>query len=82
VCSIAHLDRWMSAEGLQLGELSGSVLEHYLAGRRAAGYVVYPSVKALRPLLDYLTPLDVLPVAEEVWVGPVTSYWPATAIIC
>jgi site-specific recombinase XerD len=71
VCFIAHLDRWMSAEGLQLGELSGSVLEHYLAGRRAAGYVEYRSVKALRPLLDYLTPLDVLPVAEEVRVGPV-----------
>ena len=71
VCFLAHLDRWMSAEGIGLGGLSGPVVERYLDQRRAAGYVGYRSVKALRPLLNYLAPLGVLPVQEEVPPGPV-----------
>jgi len=66
VCFIAHLDRWMSVQGVGLGELGGSVIERYLAERRTAGYVEYRSVKALQPLLDYLAPLGVLPVPLEV----------------
>jgi site-specific recombinase XerD len=71
VCFLAHLDRWMSAEGIGLGGLSGPMVERYLDQRRAAGYVGYRSVKALRPLLNYLAPLGVLPVQEEVPPGPV-----------
>src|SRR6266702_4693482 len=71
VCFIAHLDRWMRAEGVGVDGLSGPVIERYLVQRRAAGYVEYRSVKALRPLLDYLAPLGVLPAAEEVPPGPV-----------
>ena len=66
VCFIAHLDRWMRAEGLDLGGLSGPVIERYLAERRAVGYREYRSVRAVRPLLDYLAPLGVLPVPVEV----------------
>jgi integrase/recombinase XerD len=71
VCFIAHLDRWLSAVGVGLAELGGSVIERFLAERRAAGYVEYRSVKALQPLLDYLAPLGVLPVPLEVRPGPV-----------
>jgi integrase/recombinase XerD len=71
VCFVAHLDRWMAAEGIGLDGLSGSVIEGYLAQRRAAGYREYRSVKALRPLLDYLAPLGVLPVPLVVPAGPV-----------
>jgi integrase/recombinase XerD len=71
VCFLAHLDRWMSAEGIGLGRLSDPMVERYLGQRRAAGYVGYRSVKALRPLLNYLAPLGVLPVQEEVPPGPV-----------
>jgi integrase/recombinase XerD len=71
VCFIAHLDRWMSVEGIGLDGLSGSVLEWYLGQRRAAGYVEYRSLKALRPLLDYLAPLGVLPAAQAGLPGPV-----------
>lgn len=71
VCFIAHLDRWMRAEGVGVAGLSGPVIERYLAQRRAAGYREYRSVKALRPLLDYLAPLGVLPPPEQVPVGPV-----------
>lgn len=71
VCFLAHLDRWMSAKGIGLGQLSGPVIGRYLEQRRAAGYVEYRSRKALRPLLDYLAPLGVLPVEEPDPPGPV-----------
>ena len=71
VCFIAHLDRWMQAEGIGLGGLSGSAIERYLAQRRAAGYVEYRSLKALQPLLAYLAPLGVLPIPQEVPPDPV-----------
>jgi site-specific recombinase XerD len=56
----------MQAADVGLGELSGPVLERYLAERRAEGYVEYRSVQALRPLLAFLAPLGVLPVPPEV----------------
>jgi site-specific recombinase XerD len=67
VCFLAHLDRWMSGAGIGLDGLSLPVIERYLAQRRTAGYVEYRSMRALRPLLEFLAPLGVLPV--EV-VGP------------
>ena len=71
VCFLAHLDRWMSAEGVAIDGLSCPVIERYLAQRRAAGYREYRSVKALRPMLDFLAPLGVLPVPLVVLPGPV-----------
>src|SRR6266516_5641057 len=96
VCFLAHLDRWMSAEGVGLDGLARPVIERYLERRCAAGYFEYRSLKALgpadkqlgrssadtprsavldqarlfgcgplRPLLDYLAPLGVLPVEED-----------------
>ena len=66
VCFIAHLDRWMSAEGIGLGDLTGPAIDRYLAQRRAAVYVEYCSMKSLQPLLHHLAPLGVLPVPAEV----------------
>jgi integrase/recombinase XerD len=71
VCFLAHLDRWMSAEGIGLDGLSGPVIDRYLDQRQAAGYVEYRSRKALWPLLEYLAPLGVLPVEDEAAPGPV-----------
>jgi hypothetical protein len=65
ICFIAHLDRWMSGAGIGLDEVSSSMITRYLAVRRAAGYRQYRSVKALQPLLDYLAPLNVLPVTRD-----------------
>ena len=49
----------MHAERIGVSGLSGSVIERYLEQRRAAGYVEYRSMRALRPLLDYLAePVD------------------------
>ena len=66
VCFVAHLDRWMQAAQVGVDGLSGPVIERYLLGRRAAGYVEYRSLRAMRPLLDYLAPLGVLPAPAGV----------------
>jgi integrase/recombinase XerD len=71
VCFVAHLDRWLRVEGLGVGDLSESTIQRYLAERRAAGYVLYRSVKALRPLLRFLAPLNVLPTEPPVRPDPV-----------
>lgn len=62
LCFVAHLDRWLLAEGLAVGDLNESTIRRYLTERRAAGYVLYRSPKAMAPLLGFLTPLGVLPV--------------------
>lgn len=71
MCFIAHLDRWMLAEGVGLGGLSTPTLQRYLEERRAAGYREYLSMKAFVPLLGYLTRLGVVPVEEPVALGSV-----------
>lgn len=70
VCFIAHLDRWLTAAGLDVADLNASLCDRYLVERRAAGYVQYLSVKALRPLLGYLAPLGVLPQPAIVELTP------------
>lgn len=72
VCFIAHLDRWLTAQRLDVGDLTAAVVDRYLAERRAAGYVNYRSGKAMRPLLTYLDKFGVLP-REEVRLGPVPA---------
>src|SRR5699024_5114968 len=62
LCFVAHLDRWVLAEGLAVRDLNESTIRRYLTERRAAGYVLYRSPKAMAPLLGFLTPLGVLPV--------------------
>ena len=71
VCFIAHLDRWMLAADVGLDQLSGPVIERYLAARRVAGYREYRSPRAVAPLLAYLAPLGVLPIPQEVAPDPV-----------
>jgi site-specific recombinase XerD len=71
LCFIAHLSRWMLACGWEVSTLTPEVVDEYFAARRSAGYVNYRSVKAMRPLLDYLEPLDVLPQLAPVVLGPV-----------
>jgi hypothetical protein len=59
---MAHLSRWLAAEGLDAAGLTPQVAERFLAARRAAGYVLYLSPKALVPLLGYLRRLGAVPV--------------------
>ncbi|HLZ37879.1 MAG TPA: hypothetical protein VKP64_09015 [Mycobacteriales bacterium] len=73
VCFVAHLDGWMRAAGVGVVDLREPVIERYLEQRRAAGYVEYRSVRALRPLLDHLESLGVLPPPQPAPLGPVDA---------
>src|SRR6266545_4788383 len=53
VCFLAHLDRWMSAEGVGLDGLTCPVIQRYLERRCAAGYVEYRSLKAVPPVAGW-----------------------------
>lgn len=66
VCFIAHVDRWLLAEGLGVEAMSAATLERYLAERRAAGYVEYRSMKAFGPVLEFLASRGALRPAEPV----------------
>ena len=65
---VAHLSRWMTAEGLAAQDLDMPAAERYFAARRSAGYANERTVEALGPLLGYLRGLGAapLPPAEPV----------------
>ena len=68
---VAHLSRWLVAEGLDASALTEPAVEAYFAERRAVGYANERTVAALGPLLGYLRGIGAAPAAV------VTS--PATA---
>jgi site-specific recombinase XerD len=72
---MAHLSRWLASEGVDAGGLTPQVAGRFLAARRAAGYVMYLSPKALAPLLGYLRRLGAVP---EPALAPAT---PAEALL-
>jgi integrase len=55
---MAHLSRWLGREGLTAAGLTEDRAGRFLAGRRTAGRPRHPG---LRPLLDYLGGLGILP---------------------
>lgn len=68
---LADLSDWLLSHGIHLGDLKSSDLDGFLSNRRAAGYTRYVSVKAARPILDYLRELKVASPEVEVVDGPV-----------
>ena len=72
MCLMAHLSRWLDAEGLGPPALSPEVVARFFSARRAAGYMSLLSSRALDSLLSYLRRLGVVP-APSVMVpdGPV-----------
>jgi site-specific recombinase XerD len=61
---LAHVSRWMEAEGLELAGLTPARLEGYFVWRRREGYRKSLSPLSLRRLLGYLDGLGVLPVDD------------------
>lgn len=58
---MAHLSRWLAEQKLDVTDLTPAVGTAFLAMRRAAGYRLWLSPKALEPLLQYLQRLGALP---------------------
>jgi integrase/recombinase XerD len=73
---MAHLSRWLAGEGLGASGLTPQVAYQFLAARRAAGYTLYLSPKALVPLLGYLRRLGGAPDAP-----PAVPPTPAEALL-
>jgi integrase/recombinase XerD len=67
---MAHLSRWMDAGQLDAAGLTPPVAEAFLVARRAAGYVMWLSPKALGPRLGYLRRLGAVPVPALVPATP------------
>ena len=70
---MAHLSRWLAGEGLDAAGLTPRVAERFLAARRAAGYTLYLSPKALVPLLGYLRRLGIAPEPPPAPPAPVEA---------
>lgn len=73
---MAHVSRWLAANGLDVGDLTAERVEEFLVARRAAGYVLWRSAKGVAPLLAYLRGLGVVAVPE-----PTTPITPAEQLL-
>ena len=64
---MAHASRWLASHGLDAGDLMLARVEEFLEARRAEGYTLWLSTKAMAPLLAYLRGLGVVqtPSPEE-----------------
>jgi site-specific recombinase XerD len=62
---LAHVSRWLAAEGLGVVNLTPAAASEFVRARRGEGYVTKISKRGLRLLLDYLGGLGVLPVGGD-----------------
>ena len=68
----ADLSDWLLSHGMAAADMRSSALDRFLRDRRAAGHTRYASSKAVRPILDYLQRLEVVPLqTEDAVLGPV-----------
>ena len=67
---MAWVSRWLEAEGLDVGGFTELQAERYIAGRRAKGYRLFRSRRALEPLTGYLASVGALPPPLEQSRGP------------
>jgi integrase/recombinase XerD len=70
---MAHLSRWMAQRGLTADRLTASVLSDFLVARRAAGYRMWLSSRALSPLIAYLRGRGMVPAESEPEPGGVVQ---------
>lgn len=63
---MGHVSRWLSAKGLNPGDLTESRIDEFLEARRAEGYTQLLSPLAVLPLMDHLRELVVAPAPVPV----------------
>jgi len=69
---LADLSDWLLGQGMAAADLRGSDLDRFLRHRRAAGSTRYASIRAVRPVLDYLQRFEVVPrQARDAVLDPV-----------
>jgi len=67
---MAHLSRWMEGRGLRPADLTPERAGEFLQARRACGYTLLLSQRALAPLVGYLRDLGVVPDPPPAKVTP------------
>jgi hypothetical protein len=67
---LAHLSGWLAVKGLDATTLSASVLNEFLAARRAQGYTLWLSPKALAPFIHYLCSLGFVVLEAKAPLSP------------
>ncbi|MGH2886481.1 MAG: tyrosine-type recombinase/integrase, partial [Solirubrobacteraceae bacterium] len=70
---LGSLGRWMDAEGVEIGDLTVTAIESFLADRRAAGRLRVPTVRALRSMQIYLREVGVMAAELPPSVSPVEA---------
>lgn len=69
---LADLSGWLLSHGRAAADLRRSDLDRFLRHRRAVGHARYASIRAVRPVLDYLQRVEVLSqLAPDAVRGPV-----------
>ena len=58
---LADLSDWLLSQGMAAADLRRSDLDRFLRHRRAAGSTRYASIRAVRPVLEYLQRFEVVP---------------------
>jgi site-specific recombinase XerD len=71
---LGSLGRWMDAEGVEVGALTVTGVESWLAARHAAGGYRVPTVRALRALLSYLDEVGVMGEEEPPALSPLEAF--------
>jgi integrase/recombinase XerD len=65
VLRVREMSEWMTAEGVEVAQLTPAVVERFLEDRRREGRTVMISPRGSRPLLSYLAGLGVLPPEDR-----------------
>lgn len=69
---LADLSDWLSNHGMAAAHLRRSNLDRFLRHRRTAGHTRYASIRAVRPVLDYLQRIEVIQrQAADAILGPI-----------
>jgi len=69
---LADLSAWLSIQGMAAADLRRSDLDRFLRHRWTAGHTRYVSIRAVRPVLDYLQRFEVVPRQDpDAVFGPV-----------
>ncbi len=67
---MAHLSRWMTGAAVEVSGLTMAAAASFLAVRRAEGYSLWLSAKALAPLMTYLRDDGVVPAVVPEVLSP------------
>ena len=80
---MAHVSRWLVAQGLTAGDFTPVRVGEFLEARRVGGYTSRMSLRGLTPLLGYLRGLGAVPLpSEPVGARRSSCCWRPSATTC